>query len=472
MAPLARLDAGTIGLRAPRIIAVAFGFCCFMPYAAVSVGANTAVQSGNLLSILIMLPMLVMSWRGRRFWIIPALVAPLVLSTAVVAFTGGDLHISINTLFAWALSAITLIAMQVLGPLLFLHLLAGVAAAAVVHALFGVWQYFAFQAGYFPLDWFFQNKSFLSIQDNLDIIVRYIQRPFGLFPEPSAMSASLAPFVLLWFAMLGGLVRLRRQPPRSLMILFTLAACGSLALMILSRSGHTAITLAAGAVLAVVWFKRSRATPGNALAILIALGVVLPMVIYFAADALDDRMGGAEMGNSSWAERSSSMLIGLKLVGQGGIPAVFFGLGTGMMAPLMQKLYGLEAVWSITLTYFYETGLIGLLATLLIGRHLLLKWKQSAFDPVFAAIFFVWIVGITITTSYVQLLPIWLAVGLLVMWNDIIEPAGVARAATRRLRFNNPISPPSQQTPDLPPVRRWSQQSTHRKQPSRRWRDT
>jgi hypothetical protein len=35
----------------------------------------------------------------------------------------------------------------------------------------------------------------------------------------------------------------------------------------------------------------------------------------------------------------------------------------------------------------------------------------------------VWLVGITVTTSYPQLLPLWVALGLLTVWPDVCEPA-------------------------------------------------
>jgi hypothetical protein len=472
----------TLETRALALATAIFGFCAFMPYAAMAVGSHTAIQTGNVLATVMALPALLIVWRNRPLWIYPALIAPLVLSMVAVGMTGGDISLSFKSLLLWALSALTLVVVQVFGPGFFLHLLTGVAVAAICHVIVGFWQLVAFQQGYFPLDWFYVNASFLSVQENIEIIVRYIQRPFGLFPEPSAMSASLAPFVLLWMAMLGGLVKLRQQPSRLQSILFTTAAVGSLGLMIISRSGHTAMTLAAGLALAAVWFKRSRATRGNVIAILLTLGVVIPMIIYFAADALDDRMGGSQMGNSSWAERSSSMLIGVKLLGRGGVLAGLFGLGTGMMSPLMQKLYHLEAVWSITLTYLYETGAVGAFAFFFVARAILRTWRASRFDLVFAAILFVWLVGVTITTSYVQLLPIWVCLGMLTIWNTIIEPAATPTPALpRQARASAPTEAPHAHAGlRAPGARRWSQRDEDAlpeptPEPaaprSRRWRD-
>src|SRR5947207_9564169 len=65
----------------------AFGFCCFMPYFAIPVGNRSAIQIGNLLTLLLVLPVLAVSWRKRPFWIFPALIAALCTSTLKVAMT-------------------------------------------------------------------------------------------------------------------------------------------------------------------------------------------------------------------------------------------------------------------------------------------------------------------------------------------------------------------------------------------------
>src|SRR4051794_240931 len=58
------------------------GFFCLLPYPALSIGGTSAMQIGNLLTMLMVLPVLAMSWRGRAFWIYPVILLPLVLSAA------------------------------------------------------------------------------------------------------------------------------------------------------------------------------------------------------------------------------------------------------------------------------------------------------------------------------------------------------------------------------------------------------
>jgi membrane-associated protease RseP (regulator of RpoE activity) len=43
-----------------------------------------------------------------------------------------------------------------------------------------------------------------------------------------------------------------------------------------------------------------------------------------------------------------------------------------------------------------------------------------------AAVLFVGLVGVTITTSYEQLLPLWLALGLLTVWPEVLTPTSLS----------------------------------------------
>ena len=81
----------------------------------------------------------------------------------------------------------------------------------------------------------------------------------------------------------------------------------------------------------------------------------------------------------------------------------------------------LDAVWSVLLTYVYETGVIGAVAVLWAGFRFFMQWRATRFRLVFGSITTVWIVGVTLTTSYQQLLPIWLTLGWLTIWSDLCD---------------------------------------------------
>jgi hypothetical protein len=417
---------GRTHARGLGVLVGAFAFFCFLPYASIAVGNRSALQVGNALTLLLALPALLLPWTRRGLWVYPILLVPLCVSAVKVAVTGeGDPALCYKEGIFWALSCLTVLAAQLWAAEYSLELLTGAAAATLLHVGVGAWQWFAFRGdGHLPLVELYANPSFLSVQENADTIARYIRRPFGLFPEPSAMSSSLAPWVLFWAAEWCGILRLRREPARWQRALFAVAAAGGLGLIILSQSGHAAVTLAAVLMFAAVWFVRRRATPGAYLAIVFAIGVVLPAVVWFAIESLSSRVGGAsEMGNSSWGDRSTSLVIGLQLWLRD-VPTLLFGTGVGLTSPALQRGAQLEAVWSVLLTYVYETGVVGLIAVAYVGRHLLRAWRVNGFGLAFAAVFVVWLVGVTVTTSYQQLLPLWLTLGWLCAWPAICRKAG------------------------------------------------
>lgn len=435
MAAQARNEAG----RARRIALLlgALGFLAFMPYPAINAGNATAIQSGNLLTLLLVIPLLFAANSSRIFRVYVLLLIPLCITCVKTAISGnGDLDLSLKVL---AVAGITLLIMPIIqahGARCALPMMTGIAIATILHAAVGLWQMHGFASGYFPLTELYINNSFLSVKENATIIHRYIQRPFGLFPEPSAMSSSLAPWVLLWIASLCNIIRLRQQPARWQRALFGIAAAGGLALIILSRSGHAAVTLAAALLFVGIWLIRARATPQSSIALFLVFGLLLPLVLWGAAVSLGDRVGDpSAVGNSSWEERSSSLVIGLELLLGRDVGTLLFGFGAGHTSPILMEHAGLEAVWSVVLTYVYETGLVGVFFLTCVALMVYRAWSQSGHSLVFASIAGVWFVGVLITTSYSQLLPLWIAMAYLLIWPQVVgQPTG----QTRTVRIKRP----------------------------------
>jgi hypothetical protein len=423
----ARLDAARWG----AVMAGVLGFLCFMPYLAIPAGANTAIQFGNIFTILLVVPLLFAKGRRGPIWIFLLIVAPLCTSALKVGFDEhGDIALCFKTIPVFAMSCLTLVAAQRWAPRHSLALLTGIAIAILIHVAVGGWQFYSFSTGGdLPLKSLYANPSFWSVQDSADVISQYVQRPFGLFPEPSAMSSSLAPWVLFWVAELCGIVKLKVEPARWQRMLFTAAAAGGLGLIILSQSGHAAVTLAAAVLFVAIWFVRCRATAGSFLTAAAVLGIAMPVTLYFAAAELGTRVGGqSDLGNSSWEDRTESLEIGYSLLVDRDLKTIVFGVGSGLTGPELQRIARLEAVWSVLLTYVYETGLIGLAAASWIAIYLLRLWNSSGRNPAFAAILVVWTVGVTVTTSYGELLPIWLALGWLTIWPELCQsPANAPR---------------------------------------------
>lgn len=427
------------------------GFLTFMPYAGFPIGARTAVQVGTVVHLLVFAHFFFSIRKLGVQWTSLLLMAPVLLSTLRIGFTpDGDLPLAAKTFPVWCISLLAMASTQLAAPAYMLEILTGTAIATLVHCGVGLWQLYAFSHGApLPLVWLYVNQSFLSVQDNAEIIAKYTQRPFGIFPEPSAMSSSLAPVVLLWLGDLCGLLRFHRPPRRWQRLLFAAAVAAALVLIIISRSGHAAITMAGVALFVGIWFIRAKATPASVAAILAVFGLVLPIAFYFAAESLGDRLGGkSDLGNSSWEDRTNSLIIGFRLLTEGDVWTLVFGYGPGHMSAMLDRIARLEAVWSVTLTYIYETGVIGAMAVTWIGIFLLRIWKADRYNVAYIVIVLVWFVGITITTSYVELLTMWMTLGWLTVWPSICElaparsarPTGTVQPATVR-RVTRPASP-------------------------------
>ena len=414
-------------LRAPLgLCCAALGFFCFMPYPAYAVGNSSALQIGNVLVLAMGAAALLAPWKGRPYWVVPLLVAPMCVSTLKAAVAGQDgVDTSVKTLVVWSVSMAAVLATQLWAPRHALHLLTGIALATLVHAGVGLLQLYRFsRGGDFPLVGLYVNVSFLSVQENAETIARYIRRPFGVFPEPSAMSASLGPWVVFWFALACGRVRLWQRPAAWQRGLFLTASVAGRGLIIVSRSGHAAVVALAVVAFAALWFARARATAGAYAAVVTVFAVFVPLVLYLAAVSVGERLGGkSSLGNSSWAERASSLVAGYDLLADSDAPTAFFGTGVGLASPALQATHGLDAVFSVLLTYVFETGLLGSLALALVAMLLARVWVASRYDVAFLAVAGVWLVGVTVITSYEQLLPLWVTLGWLTVWPAVCRPA-------------------------------------------------
>ena len=395
-------------------------FACLLPYPALNVGNSSALQMGNLLSLLLCLPIILVAGSTAPIREYLIILAPLCLSACkVILFNapGDDLDLCAKSIVVWAISGCTLICSLRYVPIYGLSMLTGIAVAMLLHAAIGLLQLISFSSDEMPLVWLYVNRSFLSVQDNANTISRYIQRPFGLFPEPSAMSSSLAPWVLIFVALLTGMLRLPQGLTRGHRVLFSAAAIGGLGLIIISRSGLAAALLVGLIPLFFIWFIRARANGATFALLTVGVLVALPLIIWSSSNAIGDRLGGrSSLGNSSWEDRAQSLQIGFALMGDAGLSTVALGMGTGLSAPTIEAFANLEAVWSILLTYIYETGLLGALAMAWVLMRLVVQWRCTRFEVTYAAVCFVWLVGITLTTSYSQLLSPWMTLGWLLGW--------------------------------------------------------
>ena len=405
------------GVAGSAALAAGFGFFVFLPYPAPFMG----IQVGHVMGVCILAYALFLrtplfSWR-----LLPLILVPGLISAAWVTVSGeGNSDIAWKVFAAFAASVLVVGATEAVllrNPCPFF---AGVAIAILLHAAVGAYQLYSFRNDEFPFVELYVNSSFRSVQDDAEKIARWSKRPFGVFPEPSAMAASVTPFVLLWLAVSLQIVRTRFAVPRMRHLLFQAAAAAGLLLMLAARSGHAVVALLGVAVLLLQWALRARLTARNLRrVVLIALG--LPFLLWYGGSQLVERAGAdGRFDTESWRERRASLVAGLELLGDQGPGAVITGVGVGQAPGLIKRKTGADAIWSVLINHLVETGLVGCIGAMAAAALTWWHVRRGQGSGVLAVIGTSWIVGITITTSYSSLLPLWATLALICAWPGVM----------------------------------------------------
>ena len=165
---------------------------------------------------------------------------------------------------------------------------------------------------------------------------------------------------------------------------------------------------------------------------LVALG--FPFLLWYGAAQLEQRTSReGRFDTESWRDRRNSLADGLTLLEEQGPGAMITGIGVGQGPRLIGRKTGADAIWSVSINYLVETGLIGcisaMLAVGLVWQHV----RRSSGLRVLTIIAIAWAVGVTVTTSYSSLLPLWASLALVCAWpkliaNDVVSPTAPRRA--------------------------------------------
>jgi hypothetical protein len=429
-----------------------FAFACFLPNPALPIGSNTGLQTGQMMALISVPFILLMTGLPKRQTLVATLLfLPVLLSGFLTILT--DRAFSTEVVFKVTVSmALVLVVLVPAGKVASkkyaVPLLSGVAWAIVLNAVVGLYQVYSFARDEFPLPGLYQNPSFGSfITADPQNYALYVKRPFGMFPEPSAMAASLGP----WLILLVGLLlypKLRPGMTRGTLVQVLLAVVCGVGLIIMSSSGYT-VCLLAGLLLVALPYLKDRILrlyrPGSLL-LLITLVVVGAALVVVSATYVGSRLDVQE--NSSWSVRLASIVWSLDYLGSS-LSNVVYGVGPGQSNLILQSsgtslippvgIGGLvvNAVWSLIVAYVLEMGLLGGVALTLVLIIVLTAIARSSARLVGLGCLGVWLVGVTLTTSYLPLLPIWLFLGVLLAWDRIFP----VRASAGRLDPRPRIAP-------------------------------
>jgi hypothetical protein len=419
-----------------------FTFLCFFPNPAVlSIGSNTGLQAGQILALLSLPAALLLGLPIRHALVLLLLLLPVMLSGFHAMLTASAIsnEVALNSTMALGLVFVVLIpAGRIVNEAGMRPLLSGVVWAMVVHLAVGVYQVYRFTQAKFPLTSLYQNPSFRNfISEDPEPWATYVKRPFGLFPEPSAMAASIGPWLVL---MIGLLLypRFRHGMTRDTRGQLILGAVCGMSLILMSSSGF-AIWLLVSLLLTGLPVLKNKALrlhrPGSLLAMMavVLVGVALVYLSFASVGSRLDEQGLGVQGNSSWSARLGSIVWALAYLYGTGPSTLLFGVGPGQSFLMLQSAGSLNllppgsgeipvtAVWSVVVRYGLEGGLLGILALALILIMVLRAIVRSSARLLGLSCLLAWLAGVVLTTSYVALLPIWLFLGVLLGWDRIFE---------------------------------------------------
>lgn len=420
----------TIDSKIISSFAFLWGCASFLPYPALSIGKSTGLQIGNIIVIgclLFLFPRI--PKRHLTLWFTFQIVSAASLLAALMRPDVYDVALSLKSFLVMAFFSASLLSTAIFLSRHLQAIILGIAVSVIFHSILGFYQVYAFQQGYIPFEFIYNNPSFLSIHDGYgEEIVKYIKRPFGLFPEPSAMAACIGPWLVLFFAYALGLAKVS-NPSRIFKPLLLISAVLGLIFIMASLTGMSLLIVISCLGVISIWIKQHvlpKSTPFWGF-VVVASGLVFGYAVGLMTYLLMlDRVTNNVARGASWQDRYHSIMNSFGDVLSGNIIVLFSGIGIGQGAVYMQSTYGLNAVFSVILNNVVETGLLGFSVWIFILVQATKSVVSSGLVAVGMIFLACWFVGAALVTSYATLFPIWLSLAVLISWRDLqarCEPA-------------------------------------------------
>jgi len=414
------------GLIGPRL-AVVFGFASMFVFPAIPIGHTQAIDATLVLTAALVLfhPRIIF---GASFPLLLLVMLPLVQSALATLSAGTAINPGImpKTLVSYFLCYFPLVSgCELMRAGRLREVVLGVSFALPVHALVAVYQMISFdRLGTLPLlDLMATNPGMVMTSETAAEYAEFVQRPFGLFAEPSAMAACVGPWLLLVLIFMANQDRWPAlRVHRGILALALIAGCF---LMAVSQSGQAVIIVAGTVVALLASFagkedapaRRSRFWVLAAVAgLVVATATALKLSFSGVVDARTD---------ASWEVRFNAF---------GFLPnallhdvwTFLFGVGPGECYSMIQAnaLFAqnlppkVGAVWSVTGGYVAETGVLGLFCIGVIAWLAAVSIWRSTARTVGIVCGLVWFTGILLATSYIAQPSIWFFLAVLLNWSE------------------------------------------------------
>ena len=416
---------------AVRFFLSLFALSCFFPYPALPIGNYNGLQLGEALALLAF-PLVLFRPPTRALamyvlYFIPITISGLIAMNSVSWNTS---DILIKEMFSTVIAVTVLtLSNRLLEDGLARRVIHLAAWAILFHFCIGMLQIYKFSKDEFPLLFLYKNPSFKPMETWAEAYAKYMKRPCGLFPEPSAMTSSLGPWLILMCGVLfDAEARKRFAPTRRTRTLLSVALVGGLILVGVSRSGLAPAILAGSVTVVIAQWKRSGLQENAAARFLGGLAatvavVGLGFVLWKLGSSFEARV------ESSWGLRSASIVTALTANKE--LLTFLFGVGPGQSSLVIQKmLAGMPipegeaqmSLWSVSVSYYMDNGFLAALALGTIAIVSLRAVMKSSAKTLGIVAMGIWWIAITVITSYVHLSAVWLFLGFLLEWERVFPP--------------------------------------------------
>lgn len=400
----------------------------FFPYAAFPVSTSFGLQVASILVLAAIGPALRAQHSHRVLvafyaWMLPPVVS-LAIGLSLDRFPTPSVAIKSTLILLLCISTILIVPILLRNRSALAALLVVLSISIAVHATAALIQYFAYRRGAFPfLDIFANNPSFASYDALGTTYTLYLQRVFGLFPEPSAMAAVLGP----WLVMSIGVLRLDKHTLDYLKLSNKFLRTGmwisvviGLILIASSGTGYSiplVFLAGAAALFPAARNVHTRKRPRIFLTLAVAASLTT-----LAVTQLQGR--GSGLSTTSWADRRESMVLAIESLNKSPY-ALLVGVGPGQspsaIVHIASQSFGLttapSAVFSFLLRYASESGIFGIVSVSLVGIYIWRRMNDSRAPVLGHLVLVAWITSFGISTSYTELLPLWILFGIMLYWD-------------------------------------------------------
>jgi hypothetical protein len=283
--------------------------------------------------------------------------------------------------------------------------------AILIQSIFAAIQYYYFQKGIFPyISLFLTNPGLTYIVNIARDYAIYNKRIFGWFPEPSSMAAAIGPWVVIIISITSKYLNYKILPLIS-------SICG-IGLIVVSGSGYILfLMISVFFILGIFLIDFAKRKEKRKILFISILFITLVLYISWHGYGKHYKNRFIFNENPSWVSRYQSILDGFSLLNNN-FGNLLFGVGPGQS---FQNLREKGPIISVMFNYLTETGIFGIISLVALFLLILLRIIRGKTELKIPGLlcFLSWIGSVFFSTSYYDLLSMWVFLAILVLWNEL-----------------------------------------------------